>query len=153
RRAELERFPEMHGDVGVLTAAGVVLLAPLLSPRGLEGVLLLDERREGRDFSRADFETLTVMCEAAAMALQNVGQLMRAHDAWLGLASSVVEAHESQGRPGFTDRVARRCEAMAAHLGLSAAERQCLRRAAWLHGFVALLGLPARDRDASAACV
>ena len=156
RRAELERFPEMQRDVGVLTAAGVVLLAPLLSPRGLEGLLLTDEKREGRDFSRADFDTLGVMCEAAAIALQGVAHLMQAHDAWLGLASSVVEADESrQDRVGFTDRVARRCEAMAAHLGLSAADRQCLRRAAWLDGFVGLLGArSARAGDtATTACV
>ncbi len=155
RRAELERFPELEREVSMLAAAGVVLLAPLLSPRGLEGLLVADEKRDGQDFTRADFDALSVMCEAAGWALQNASQLLQSHDAWLGLAASVVEAHESRaGRAGFTGRVASRVGAVADRLGLPAAERLTLRRAAWLQAFVELLGAGRNGRDAAAtACV
>ncbi|HEY3217401.1 MAG TPA: response regulator, partial [Candidatus Eisenbacteria bacterium] len=70
-RQELERFPELRGDLPAFVSAGFTLLAPLCGPDGLEGLLITDERIDGQDFSRHDVEALTALCDTAAVALHN----------------------------------------------------------------------------------
>ena len=71
RRQELERFPELQGELPPFIAAGLTLLAPLCGPSGLEGLLVLDERVDGQDLTRHDSEVLTAFCDIAALALHN----------------------------------------------------------------------------------
>lgn len=73
-RRELERLPETAGEIPPLVSAGLVLLAPLRGPDGLEGVLLAEERRDGLDPPRGDMDLLAGLCEIAAVALQNAAR-------------------------------------------------------------------------------
>ncbi len=140
RRAELERFPELALELHTLEAAGVVVIAPLLSPRGVEGMLLADEKIGGQEFTRLDIETVAAICDASAAALHNAGQFLQTQDSCLALAAGIVTAHEARtGRAGHTERVVRLCEGMAEQLGLSWGERLILRRAARLHELGRLL--------------
>jgi DNA-binding response OmpR family regulator len=140
RAAELDRFAELGEECRTLVACGAALLAPLLSPRGFEGLLVTDEKASGTEYSRQDMDTLAVLCEAAGVALHGASQLTEAQDAWLGLTAGLVAAHESRhGRGGHTARVVRLCEGLAGELDFSWSERLLLRRAAWLHDLGAAL--------------
>jgi DNA-binding response OmpR family regulator len=140
RRMELERFTELAADARALAAAGIVVVAPLLSPRGLEGLLVADERPGGQEYDRADLEILGLMCDAAALVLQDAARFAETEDSWLAVVAALVSAEEARrGRPGHTERVARLCEGAAVELGLPAQDRETLRRAAWLHELGALL--------------
>jgi hypothetical protein len=74
RWAELDRFPELRAAVAPFVAHGFSLLAPLRGVRGLEGVLVVDERPDAREFSPDDLEALAVLCDAAAVALENAAR-------------------------------------------------------------------------------
>ena len=87
RRHELERFPELRHELPQLVAAGLTLLAPLCGPEGLEGLILVDERLDGQDFSRADIETLKALCEASAVPLHNA---QRCHAQARGLLDALA---------------------------------------------------------------
>lgn len=71
RRAELERFPELKPELEHLVVQGISLLAPLRSAHDLEGLLLVDDRRDGEEASRLDFDVLGLLCDAAATGLAN----------------------------------------------------------------------------------
>ena len=87
RRHELERFPELRHELPQLVAAGLTLLAPLCGPEGLEGLIVVDERLDGQDFSRADIETLKALCEASAVPLHNA---QRCHAQARGLLDALA---------------------------------------------------------------
>jgi DNA-binding response OmpR family regulator len=71
RRQELERFPELRDELPPLVAAGISVLAPLRSPAGLEGIVLMDERLDARALTREELQTLTTLSESGAIALFN----------------------------------------------------------------------------------
>jgi DNA-binding response OmpR family regulator len=58
RVAELERFPELRAELPALAAAGISLLAPVTSADGLEALLVLDDKRDGSDLTRAEVDLL-----------------------------------------------------------------------------------------------
>ena len=87
RRAELERFPELKTELEPLVVEGISLLAPLRSAQGLEGLLLVDDRRDGEDASRLDFDAMSLLCDAAAMGLANARRCRALAD---GLAEILV---------------------------------------------------------------
>ena len=70
-RRDLERFPELAPELPPLIASGVVLAVPLRSARGVEGLLLADERVDGADFEPAQLEVVGGLCEIAAGAVRN----------------------------------------------------------------------------------
>jgi len=73
---DLERFPELATEVSPLVASGIALVVPLRGPRGLEGVLLADERLDGAEFEPAQLEVAGGLCEIAAAALHNAGRAL-----------------------------------------------------------------------------
>jgi DNA-binding response OmpR family regulator len=148
RRAELERFSEVASELQALTAAGVALLAPLMSVRGLEALLLVDERASGEDFQRADLDALAVLAEAGAVALHDALRFEESQGAWLAVVAALADEVEARaGKPARTRRVAALAALAAAELGLDAAEAAAVQRAAWLRAARALLPDP---RDAAA---
>ena len=70
-RRDLERFPELAAEMPQLIASGIALVAPLRGWRGLEGLLLADERLDGAEFEAAQLEITGGLCEIAAGALRN----------------------------------------------------------------------------------
>jgi DNA-binding response OmpR family regulator len=72
RRRELERFPELRAELEPFVAAGIALIAPLRSPEGMHGVLVADERRDGRDLERVDLDVMAMLCDTAALAFATV---------------------------------------------------------------------------------
>jgi CheY-like chemotaxis protein len=70
-RHDLERFRDLAGSVAPFVAAGIALLVPLRGPAGLEGLVLLDERDDGRPFPVLELESLAALARGAAVALYN----------------------------------------------------------------------------------
>ena len=70
-RRDLERFRDLAGEVTPFVAAGIALLVPLRGPDGLEGLVVLDERRDGRPFPAVGLESLAALSRGAALALHN----------------------------------------------------------------------------------
>jgi DNA-binding response OmpR family regulator len=68
-RRDLERFPDLALEVAPFVAEGVALLAPLRGPDGLEGLLVLDERRDGLPFPPSELEALASLARFAGVAL------------------------------------------------------------------------------------
>ena len=70
-RRDLERFPDLAGEVAPFVAEGVALLVPLRGPDGLEGLLVLDERRDGLPFPAPELEALASLARFAGVALHH----------------------------------------------------------------------------------
>jgi DNA-binding response OmpR family regulator len=110
RRAELERFPELREELSLFVAHGFVLLAPLRGVTGLEGVLAVDERDDGRDFPREDLEMLGALCDLAAAAFANAQRVRLVVDARFDLAlqqGAGAEAEMAHETAMLAERVAR----------------------------------------------
>jgi DNA-binding response OmpR family regulator len=71
-RRELERLPELRAALAPFVAGGIALFAPLRGARGLDGLLLADERVDGGEIAAADLDLLRGLCDIAAVALENV---------------------------------------------------------------------------------
>jgi CheY-like chemotaxis protein len=71
-RRDLERFPELALEVAPFVAEGVALLVPLRGPEGLEGLVVLDERRDGLPFPPSELEALASIARFAGVALHQV---------------------------------------------------------------------------------
>ncbi|MBI3539099.1 MAG: hypothetical protein HY076_02355, partial [Candidatus Eisenbacteria bacterium] len=97
RCAELERFPELRGELLGFTAAGFTLLAPLRAGDRLAGVLLADERTDGRDVLRIDMDVLGLLCDAAAAGLESAGRCAALADRWIEAASAHARAERAPG--------------------------------------------------------
>jgi DNA-binding response OmpR family regulator len=70
-RRDLERFPDLAAEVAPFVAEGVALLVPLRGPDGLEGLLVLDERRDGLPFPAPELEALAGLARFAGVALHH----------------------------------------------------------------------------------
>jgi len=70
-RADLERFPDLRDEMAPFAAEGIVLLVPLRGPGGLEGLLVVDERRDGLGFPPLELESLASLARIAGVALHN----------------------------------------------------------------------------------
>ncbi len=92
RLAELERFAELRDELGVLSAQGFSLVAPLRGSDGLEGLVLADDRLDGDDASRMDLDVLSLLCSAAAVGLANARRCRALAD---GLVETLV-AHAGE---------------------------------------------------------
>ena len=96
-RRDLERFPDLALEVAPFVAVGVVLLAPLRGPDGLEGLLVLDERRDGLSFPPSELEALASLARFAGVALHHARRVRAlAERALVELAGR--EAPEDDGR-------------------------------------------------------
>ena len=99
-RRDLERFPDLDAEVAPFVAAGVALLAPLRGPAGLEGLLLLDERRDGLPFDPLELEALATLARMAGVALHNARRTR-------ALAERALEELAARGPAGAAGRRAR----------------------------------------------
>jgi DNA-binding response OmpR family regulator len=70
-RAELERIPELRSELVPFYPSRFTIVCPLTGSDGLEGILVMEERLDGTDLSRADVEVLVGLSEIAVLALQN----------------------------------------------------------------------------------
>jgi GAF domain-containing protein len=116
RRAELERFPELRRELLGLVAAGFDWLAPLRVGDRLEGILLVDERADGRDVSRADVDVLALLCDAAAGGLESARRCAALADRWIETASASARAartsDEDRARHEAAERAGRAARAL-----------------------------------------
>ena len=99
-RRDLERFPDLAEEVAPFVAEGIALLVPLRGPGGLEGLLVLDERRDGAPFPPSELEALASLSRMAGVALHNA-RLVR------GLAERSLMELARRGDPGAEARRAR----------------------------------------------
>jgi len=150
RLRELDRFPGLHGELGSIDAAGFTVLAPLRATAGLEGVLALDERVNGRDLEPPDLDLLTVLCETAALALHNARRCRRHAEGLLDMLASMAARESGPAEREARDEAARWVESAAPTV--SPRERALVVRAvafgSWAHtseGRHALLVTAERD--------
>ena len=92
-RHDLERFRDLAGGVAPFVAAGIALLVPLRGPAGLEGLVVLDERRDGRPFPVLELESLAALARGAAVALYNARRVR-------GLAERALAEVAERDAPG-----------------------------------------------------
>jgi DNA-binding response OmpR family regulator len=119
---ELERLPELAGEMPALIAARIARIAPLSSVSGLEALLVTDERLDGVEPSRAEAEMMNVLCETAGVAL-HTARLVRAQiDLELELAAPLagdsawcVEAASIVDRAARATLVPARLRGLIAH--------------------------------------
>lgn len=69
--ADLERIPELRRELEPFMAAGFSLFVPLRGARGLNAVIVTEERHDGQNPSRGDLDVLSGLCESAAVAVEN----------------------------------------------------------------------------------
>jgi DNA-binding response OmpR family regulator len=91
-RRDLERFPELREELAAFVPWGMAILAPLPGPEGLEGVLALGERRDGREPDPGETELLDTLCEIGASALFNARRVRDQADRALELLSERAPA-------------------------------------------------------------
>ena len=75
----LGTFPEglalTEFEQSALNAHGVKLLCPMMSRGGLTGILLLGDKRSGRQYSDEEMEFFLTIASGAALALDNARML------------------------------------------------------------------------------
>jgi DNA-binding response OmpR family regulator len=134
-RRDLERFPELAREVAPFVAEGVALLVPLRGPDGLEGLVVLDERRDGLPFPPAELEALASIARFAGVALHQARRVRalaeRALAEFAGRGASAEDGPRVRAETGFlVERAAqatlvplrqRRLLAYAVRLGRAAA--------------------------------
>jgi CheY-like chemotaxis protein len=137
-RHQLERFPELAPELAPFVALGVALLVPLRVGEGLDGLVVLDERRDGAPYPATEIESIGVLARPAASALRNARRVRGlAERALAELAESAAATEPASTRQAraasllLVDRA-------AALLGLAARARRVL-------GHAILLGPAARD--------
>jgi len=74
RRRDLDRFPELRDELQFFIAAGIAVLAPLRSAEGVLGVVVADERFDGRDVEPSQLESVGILCHTASLALRNASR-------------------------------------------------------------------------------
>jgi len=124
RRHEIESLPELEPELPAFVSAGVALAIPLRGPAGLEGLIVTDERADGRGFPPADLEIVAGLSELAAVALRNSRIAREQTDAMLGLIAEFAgpegRAHREEagalaGRAARGLRMAPRLRALLGH--------------------------------------
>jgi DNA-binding response OmpR family regulator len=99
-RRDLERFPELALEVAPFVAEGMALLVPLRGPAGLEGLVVLDERRDGLPFPPSELEALASIARFAGVALHHARRVR-------ALAERALVEFAGRGAPGDDVRRAR----------------------------------------------
>jgi DNA-binding response OmpR family regulator len=93
-RHELERLPELAESLPHLVATGFTMLAALRSIDGVEGLLVMDERLDGRALTRTERDELMGFCEVAAISLSNACDSRRQTDRIMrALPRPALQAH------------------------------------------------------------
>ncbi len=121
-RRDLERFPELAAEIPPMVAAGVALVAPLIGRRGLEGLLLADERLDGAEFEPSQLELTGGLCEIAAAALHNARLAWDQVERALGLCGRPSRSRRGRALRAeaatLADRTARACGLPPRHRAL-----------------------------------
>ncbi len=135
RLREAEQSGDLKRECAVLQALGVTVVAPVASGASLIGLLLLGERRDGRDHDRADLDLAQLMGEALATAAETHERLRLHQEATLRCLASVVDIYEARSilSRGHTARVAEYSVQLACALELPSAEVEAIRQGALLH--------------------
>jgi DNA-binding response OmpR family regulator len=125
-RAELERLSEMTRDVGELAAFGVAMLGAVTGASGPMAIVVCEERADGLPFGAIERERFGALCATAAPARAVAKRFRVQQDRALDLISAPASA-DSRRRDTARECGAR-LQALAARLGVSAAERAALAR-------------------------
>jgi DNA-binding response OmpR family regulator len=149
-RRDLERFPELRDDLAPFVACGVRLLAALVGPEGVEGLLVADERPDGLPIDPAEIESLTLACEVGGLALFNARRVRAQLERSLELLSSAHGGDVSAaGRAEGLALAGHAAQALLVPPRLRAALRHAIALGRWadtpegLHAVSALAGADA----------
>lgn len=93
-RSELERLPELADQLPRLIATGFTMLAALRSPEGIEGMLIMDERIDGRALTRTERDELMDFCEIAAISVTNARRSSRQTERLLRTVPGNAASHD-----------------------------------------------------------
>lgn len=126
-RDELERLSERPGDIARLATHGVTLLAALQVNARLEGVLVCEDRADGKAFDREDRERLAALCAAAAPARSTARRYRAQQDRALELLAAT--ASSDPRRRDAAREALTRLQGAATAIALVPADRDLLARA------------------------
>jgi hypothetical protein len=94
-RRELDRFPDLRPELPVFLAHGVTVIAPIGGPKGLEGLLVADERPDGGEPAPLEIEMLAQLCEMGSDALRNAARVREQLMVVLRRLAAITAAHEA----------------------------------------------------------
>lgn len=135
RAEELEDYPEAHGELGRLSAAGLTLLVPAYTGTTLRGILGLGDRSSQQPIGRYDSRMLQILGNSIATAIRNAEESSEAQRTFLETTSHLLRNIEDlypQMR-GHSRRVADLSLEMGRRLGQTELELETLRFGALLH--------------------
>lgn len=125
KREQLERVAQAHEDMARLATHGVAVLALLATADGApEAVLACEDRSDGRPMGPRELTRLAVLCGAAASARATSRRFRDQQDRALELLSADEPEQGVAARESLE-----RLLPLAAAMGVSDRERQCLARA------------------------
>jgi DNA-binding response OmpR family regulator len=127
RREELERLPELRGEIGPFVARGFTWLAPLIGPAGLEALLLTEERADARDLERLEMDALGTLCGIAGDALFNARRCRHQADALVDALVARARSGEAPAVGAARDEARAIAERTALELELPPRERAIVR--------------------------
>lgn len=82
RREELERFPEVRGEIATLYPAGIAMLVPVAAQGRLVALALLGDRAEITPYATMEFELAGSLAQSAGSALEQGFLVRRAQRAY-----------------------------------------------------------------------
>lgn len=135
RIEELEDYPEVHSELGRLSAAGLTLLVPAYTGTQLRGILGLGDRASSQPIGRYDTRMLQILGNSIATALRNASENSETQRTFLETTSHLIRNIEDlypQMR-GHSLRVTEIALEMGRRLGQTEVELETLRFGALLH--------------------
>jgi DNA-binding response OmpR family regulator len=97
-RRDLERFAELRDELPPFVALGAAILAPLRGANGLQGLLVVDERRDGREPDPDEVEMLDALCAIAETAVLNAVRVHAQLDRGLELLAETTTTAATRER-------------------------------------------------------
>ena len=135
RIEELEDYPEVHAELGRLSAAGLTLLVPAYTGATLRGILALGDRSSTQPIGRYDARMLQILGNSIATAIRNAEESTESQRHFLETTAHLIGNIEDlypQMR-GHSARVTEIALELGRRLGQTALELETLRYGALLH--------------------
>jgi response regulator RpfG family c-di-GMP phosphodiesterase len=132
---EIEDYPELHEELGRLSAAGLSLVVPACSDGEFRGLLALGDRMDSRPLLRHESKVLEILGLSIATAIRNSQSFSDSQETFFETTAHLVRQLEDRYvyMRGHSDRVCRIALEMGRRLGQTQTELTTLRWAALFH--------------------
>jgi putative nucleotidyltransferase with HDIG domain len=135
RLASVEHDRGFEREVGLLYAAGLTLVSPVIMKNRLTAILAVGEKVSGQEFQAADLEMLRALSESAGIAIDNARLFKDLQEAYVSTVRLLVSRIEEKDpyTHGHTERVAAYSVGIARAFEFAPEEIQRIQFGAFLH--------------------